>query len=92
MIFNCRRCGERGELRKGKVTGNNVVKYRQHEVEINSSLIVKLENTPRKRLCPSCMEELSMWIANKEAHVRVPNSSMPVVSTAPKSKACVGHQ
>jgi DNA-directed RNA polymerase subunit M/transcription elongation factor TFIIS len=81
MIFNCRRCGEHGELRKRKVTGNNVAKYRQHEAEINSSLILELKSKSySKRLCPSCLEELSIWIANRESHVKVPRpvKSAPV--------------
>jgi len=70
MMFNCRRCGEHGELRKGKVTGNKVARYRQLEAEINSSKILKLESS--KRLCLPCLEDLSTWVGKKEAHVRVP--------------------
>jgi hypothetical protein len=71
MIINCRRCGKPSELRKGTVTGNNVAKYRQLEDEINSSKVLKLEFS--KRLCLSCLEELSTWITNttKRAHVRI---------------------
>jgi hypothetical protein len=93
MMFNCRRCGERGELHKGKITGNNVAKYRQHETEINSTTILKIEGTSlRRRLCPSCLEELAIWIANKKAHVRVPSAAKPVVNADPKPTVRVGPQ
>ena len=91
MIFNCRRCGDHGELRKGKVTGNNAAKYRQLEAEINACLILGLKNTSYgKRLCLSCLEELSIWIANNTAHVRVVNAVKRVKSAAPNSSITRG--
>ena len=93
MVFNCRRCGDHGELRKGKITGNNAATYRQLEVEINASKILGLKSTTySNRLCPSCLEELSIWIANRKSHVKVPSPVKFAPGKGVQVKVPIGHQ
>ena len=57
MIYDCIKCGTRGELRRGKRPGNNQTAYLAMEDQIRNSF---LKSCPR--LCPDCLSKLVAWM------------------------------
>ena len=53
MIYICARCNNKGELRHGKRSGNNLAKSETMLKQVRSSF---LKQCPR--LCPDCLKEL----------------------------------
>ena len=68
----CRRCSKPGhELKRGARTGNNELKYQQLKHAINEIGILKVGkySTYDGGLCLPCLEELHLWLKDKEKHV-----------------------
>jgi hypothetical protein len=58
-------------LRKSKKPDNKVVRYRKMMAEVSASKMTALKPHSTS-LCPECLEELSIWLKNKNAHVQAP--------------------
>lgn len=66
MLYRCLRCGEPGELRRGKSPKSNYAKYRGVEEEMKNSNILHLHKAwGNRNLCPTCLKELSAWLREK---------------------------
>jgi hypothetical protein len=70
MYYKCLRCGQKKELRNGTKTGNNRAKYLDLETKMEESKILQLKKTSGdRRLCLPCLEEISIWLKDKQTHV-----------------------
>jgi hypothetical protein len=69
LYYRCRRCGKRKELRKGKRTGNNALKYKGLEGEVNASSVLKIVGSRTRPLCLPCLEELAAWLKDESLHL-----------------------
>jgi hypothetical protein len=69
MIYNCRRCTDSGVLRKTKNRNSDYNRYQGLKQALKESPILQLRPNTRS-LCPSCLEELSIWLRDKDAHVK----------------------
>ncbi len=71
MCYKCLRCGSSGEIRRGKKTGNNCGKYVSLETGMKDSKVLQLRRTTvERKLCLSCLEEISTWLQNKSTHLK----------------------
>lgn len=70
LYYRCRRCGKRKELRKGKRKGNNALKYKALEAEVNASSTLTIVGSRTKPLCLPCLEELASWLKDEKLHFK----------------------
>jgi hypothetical protein len=70
MVYNCLRCGEKKEIRKGNTTGERAARYLNVETEINNSPILALKHKRTRLLCLACLEDLSIWVTTKKTRPR----------------------
>jgi hypothetical protein len=76
MLYNCKRCKDKGEIRLTISPKNKISAYRNLAKKINASGIVSFSPNS-KPLCLKCLDELSIWLENKTARVQVPQQGNP---------------
>ena len=67
----CERCGSLDKMYYKSKLADKAAKYRQLQSEVNKSSFLELRrSTPNNEsLCMTCLDELSVWIKDPNAHV-----------------------